>query len=56
MWDLALVAAMLDPGLATEEEVTTPPEKKRRKVWMYKTIGAEGMRITCWDAAIPAAD
>ena len=53
MWDLALVEAMIDPKLATEEEVMTPPENTQRKVWMYKTIDVDGMRKSFWNAAIP---
>ncbi|QEG22340.1 nucleoside hydrolase [Mariniblastus fucicola] len=52
MWDLALVEAMIDPSLASEVEVTTPPENTQRKVWMYKTIDVEKMRAGFWAAAL----
>lgn len=50
MWDLALVEAMINPELATEQEVSTPPENTQRKVWMYKTIDVEGMRESFWNS------
>ncbi len=52
MWDLALVEAMIDPALASEEEVLTPPENTQRKVWMYKTIEVEKMREDFWKTAL----
>ncbi len=52
MWDLALVEAMIDPTLASEEEVLTPPENVQRKIWMYRTIEAEKMREDFWETAL----
>ena len=51
MLDLAIVEAMINPDLATKEEVMTPPENTQRKVWMYKTIDVQAMRKKFWDAA-----
>lgn len=52
MWDLTLVEAMLDPTLATEEQVMTPPENIQRKVWMYRTIDVQKMQDAFWKAAL----
>lgn len=53
MWDVALLEAMIDPELATEIEVDTPPENARRKVWVYSEIDAERMRAAFWASVIP---
>lgn len=50
MWDLALIEAMLQPELATEKQVITPPENLQRKVWMYDSIDVQGMRDDYWQA------
>ena len=44
IWDVALVEALLRPGLAREVEVDTPPEAVSRKVWMYAGIDVEAMK------------
>ena len=48
MWDVALVEAIADPGLATERQVTTPPENVQRRVWMYHSIDVESMKSDFW--------
>ncbi|MFK8112312.1 MAG: nucleoside hydrolase [Rubripirellula sp.] len=50
MWDLALVEAMIQPGLATEVQVNTPPENTPRKVWVYDSIDVNGMRNDYWQS------
>lgn len=52
MWDVAAIQAMVNPGMAAEEQVATPPENKRRKVWMYHTIDVDRMRADFWQAAM----
>ena len=48
MWDVALLQAFLNPGQATEVEVTTPPENTQRRVWMYTDIDPEAMAEDFW--------
>ena len=43
---------MVNPDMAAEEQVTTPPENKRRKVWMYHKIDVDRMRADFWKAAM----
>ena len=50
MWDVALVEAFLDPRLAEQKQVDTPPENRKRKVWMYTEIDEEEMRKRFWNA------
>lgn len=50
MWDIAAIEAMVNPDMAAEEQVMTPPENKQRKVWMYHTIDADRMRDDFWGA------
>jgi inosine-uridine nucleoside N-ribohydrolase len=50
MWDLALVEALIEPKLAHEIQVDTPPENRRRKVWVYDSIQAQAMRDDYWNA------
>ncbi len=52
MWDVAAIEAMVNPDMASEEQVTTPPENKQRKVWMYHTIDVDRMRADFWAAAM----
>lgn len=49
MWDVALVEAILVPELASEKQVTTPPENVQRRVWMYDSIDATRMKIDFWN-------
>lgn len=51
MWDLALIEAMLEPQLAEEIQVNTPPENRQRKVWVYNTIKVQAMRDDYWHVA-----
>jgi inosine-uridine nucleoside N-ribohydrolase len=44
IWDLALIEALIDPGMAREVQVPTPPEATDRKVWMYESIDAARMK------------
>lgn len=55
MWDLALIEALVHPELAHEIEVDTPPENKRRKVWVYDAIQTEAMQKNYWKAVNAAA-
>ena len=55
MWDVAAIQAMVHPEMASEEQVTTPPENKQRKVWMYHTIDVDRMRADFWAAAMCAS-
>lgn len=48
MWDVALVHAFLDPQMAEESTVTTPPENTQRLVWMYSDIDFEAMQNDYW--------
>jgi hypothetical protein len=50
MWDLALVQALLHPEWAQEREVETPPENRRRKVWVYTSIDVEKMQEDFWSS------
>ncbi|UTA48363.1 nucleoside hydrolase [Simiduia sp. 21SJ11W-1] len=43
IWDLALVYAVLNPSLVSEQVVTTPALLGQRKVWFYRTIDARAM-------------
>lgn len=51
MWDLALVEALARPELATESEVTTPPENAQRKVFAYTRVDVSGMQADWWETA-----
>ena len=56
LWDLALVEALLRPGLATEVEVQAPPENAARAIHVFRTIDAPAMRAdfhAAFDAAFP---
>jgi hypothetical protein len=64
MWDIALIEALLRPGLATRASVGAPiihdaetveqhPDNPRR-VTVFKAIDVEGMRRDFW-AALDAA-
>ena len=55
MWDIAAIQAMVNPDMAAEEQVMTPPENKQRKVWMYHTIEVDRMRADFWEAAMSPA-
>lgn len=50
MWDVALVEAFLDPSVATEAQVKTPPENTPRNVWMYTDIDEVEMQRRFWEA------
>jgi purine nucleosidase len=50
MWDLALIEAILQPALATEILVGTPPENTPRKVYMYTDLKAGEMQADYWNA------
>lgn len=43
IWDLALIYAVLKPGLVSEREITTPDLLGNRKVWFYDSIDAKAM-------------
>jgi purine nucleosidase len=64
MWDIALIEAILRPGLATElivgaprirsaEDVEQYPDNPRR-IKVYAAIDAEGMRDDFWEAVLAA--
>jgi hypothetical protein len=44
IWDLALVEAVIQPEMAREIEVPTPPENTPRKVWVFTSIDAAAMK------------
>jgi len=48
MWDLALVAAYLDPQLATTVRVPGPPENTPRTLRVYDSIDAEAIETAFW--------
>jgi inosine-uridine nucleoside N-ribohydrolase len=48
MWDVALLQAFLKPVQAAEISVLTPPENKRRAVWMYRDIDNVAMENDFW--------
>ncbi len=50
MWDLALIEAILHPEWARERLVTTPPENRKRKVWVYESIDLAEMQGDYWKA------
>jgi hypothetical protein len=52
MWDLALIEAILHPGLADYKSVKTPPENTRRKVKVYTSISAQAMEAEFWEALL----
>lgn len=51
MWDLALVQALAHPELATESEVSTPPENAQRKIFAYTRVDLAGMKADWWEVA-----
>ena len=48
MWDLALVAAYLNPALAQIKTVKTPPENKQRKIRAYIKIDEKALADDFW--------
>ncbi|MFN3189011.1 MAG: nucleoside hydrolase [Aureliella sp.] len=52
MWDLALVQAVLDPTMAKQRRVDSPPENTGRKVWLYESIDAERMATDYWNVVL----
>jgi len=54
MWDVAAIQALVNPDMAREEKVLTPPENVRRRIWMYHTIDVNRMRADFWKAAMSA--
>lgn len=50
MWDLALVEAYLNPGMAKLETVTTPPENKQRNISAYIKIDEKALAEDFWEA------
>ena len=52
MWDLALVEAMLNPGMARESLTMTPPENTQRQIHVYDWIDVEAMRADYWQAVL----
>lgn len=50
MWDLALVAAIIQPELARARRVRVPPEHGRHKVWVYTQLEVEAVRALFWTA------
>lgn len=53
MWDLALVQAVLNPGMATKKQVLTPPENTQRTIMVYDSINVEAMRRDYWSVVLP---
>lgn len=52
MWDLALVQAIITPGLVTTKKVKTPPENTRRKIQVYTQINAPAMETEFWQSLL----
>jgi inosine-uridine nucleoside N-ribohydrolase len=50
MWDVALAEALVHPEWAPRRRVATPPENRRREMWVYETIDAGRMREDFWGA------
>ena len=48
MWDLALIEAMLYPGMATLEKHSAPPENGGRPIQVYVNIDNEAMKADFW--------
>lgn len=48
MWDLALLIAYFYPEFANESQVTTPPENKQRKVYVYTDLDPVKMENEFW--------
>ena len=48
MWDLALVAAYLNPALAQIKSVKTPPENKQRKIRAHIKIDEKALADDFW--------
>jgi hypothetical protein len=44
MSSVVLVQALLNPELASEKQVFTPPENVQRKVWVYSRADTERMK------------
>lgn len=51
MWDLALIEALARPELAKEALFKTPPENRRRDVWVYTDVDGEAMKHDWWAMA-----
>ena len=49
MWDVALLHAFLDPEMAEQQPVLTPPENGKRMVWMYSDIDFDAMYTDYWE-------
>lgn len=49
MWDLALIAAIIHPHMATEHTVVAPPENGGRPVNVYTAIDAVAMYDDFWE-------
>ncbi|PHN01205.1 nucleoside hydrolase [Flavilitoribacter nigricans] len=49
MWDVALVHAFLDPDMAPETPVRTPPENVQRRIWMYSDLDFSAMQTDYWE-------
>ncbi|MEM8734391.1 MAG: nucleoside hydrolase [Planctomycetota bacterium] len=52
MWDLALVQAILDPTMAEQRQVDTPPENVARKVWLYDSVNESRMQKDYWETVL----
>jgi inosine-uridine nucleoside N-ribohydrolase len=49
MWDLALVEAVIHPGMAKFESVETPPENTSRKIEVITGIDVDAMKGLFWE-------
>jgi inosine-uridine nucleoside N-ribohydrolase len=56
MWDVALIEALLRPGLATQGRFRTPPENAQRSIHVYTSVDEAAMRADWWDTARAAMD
>ena len=44
MWDVAMIHAIMNPDLVTEKEIWTPPENRRRRIFVYTWIDEVKMK------------
>jgi len=48
MWDVAIIEALIHPGLAVKETFTTPPSNTKRYIQAYTSIDVEAMIEDYW--------
>jgi len=48
MWDVAIIEALIHPGLTTKEAFVSPPENTQRYIQVYTEIDVEAMEEDFW--------